>query len=246
MKAIIIEDEKPARELIQFYAKDIPGLDIIGEYDNGFSGLKGINELKPDLVFLDIQLPKINGFELLEILDEQPHIIFTTAFDEYAIQAFEKNAVDYLLKPFSKERFLEAVNKTMQRMEAGSPPEVDKNLLQADTPQKEYLIRIVMKSGQKVHVIPVEEIIFIEAQDDYVMVHTLSGKHLKQATMKGYEQNLDPEKFIRIHRSFIINIDFITGINLFEKDSYRVELKNKHHLRTSKSGYKLLKTVLGI
>lgn len=240
---VIVDDEKLARDLVKDYMAGYPELKLAGAYEDGLSGLKAINKLKPDLVFLDIQMPKITGFELLELLDHHPAIIFTTAYDQYAIKAFEHNAADYLLKPFSRERFGEAVEKAMERIAGGGQNTVV-NLLDHMNKSEESLYRVVVKSGSRIHVIPVGDIIFLEAQDDYVMIHTREKKYLKQKTMKYFESRLPEKDFIRVHRSSIVRIDEITHLELYEKDSYIVILKNGLKLPVSKTGLPKLKNAL--
>lgn len=240
IKAVIIEDEELGRELIKNYLKDQDDIEIVAECENGFEGIKAIQDLKPDLVFLDIQMPKLNGFEMLEILDDKPEIIFTTAFNQYAIQAFELNAIDYLLKPFSKGRLLDALKKAKQRLQTNTGREEKiKKLVQQ--PLDEIIERIVVKSNNKISVIPVEKIRYLEAQDDYVMIYTLEGKHLKQATMKYFEQHLDPNNFMRVHRSYIIRLDQVVQLEPYGKDNYVAKLKDGTSVKISKSGFKNLK-----
>jgi two-component system, LytTR family, response regulator len=246
IKAVIIEDEELGRELIKNYIKEIDTIELVCECENGFEGAKAINDYSPDLVFLDIQMPKLNGFEMLELIDDtnRPEIIFATAYNQYAIQAFELNAIDYLLKPFSKERFFEAVNKAAMRIKGntGKPQEPLKHLSQQ--PLTEKLERVVVKSHNKISVIPVSKIKYIEAQDDYVMIYSSEGKHLKQATMKYFENNLDDEEFVRIHRSYIIRIDQVNQLEPYGKDSYIAKLKDGTAVKISKSGLKSLKEKL--
>jgi len=241
--AIIVEDEKLARDLVRDYLKDHQDIQIIGEYEDGFSGLKAINELKPDLLFLDIQMPKLTGFEMLEVLDHVPAIIFTTAYDQYAIKAFEHNAVDYLLKPFSRLRFLDAVRKARERIGSGDVNITDKLLEHIDN-QEEIIHRVVVRWGSKIHIIPVNEIRYIQAEDDYVMLYTKDNKYLKQKTMKYFETHLSPEEFLRIHRSYIVKVSEISQMQLYEKDSYIVILKDGTKLPVSKSGLPTLKKML--
>ena len=243
LKTIIIDDEQPAIDLLKHYLKQFKQIEIIKECQDGFCGLKAINGLKPDLVFLDIQMPKLTGFELLELLDEKPMIIFITAYDEYAIKAFEINAVDYLLKPFSEERLSGAITRAENQI--SSKPTGDKypGLIQT-LGEKGQLRRIVVKSGHKIVFIPVEEIIYMESEDDYVMIYTKTGRHLKQKTMKYFEAALDPKNFTRIHRSYIVKVDEINEIQQYEKESYIVILHDKTKLKVSKTGYKNLKGVL--
>jgi two-component system, LytTR family, response regulator len=244
IKTIIIDDEKLAREITKKYLENYPDFEIAAECSNGFEGIKKINEEKPDLIFLDIQMPKINGFEMLELLDENPVIIFTTAFDHYALKAFEVNAADYLLKPFSKERFDEAVGKAFVHLKNKKNHHKIVNNLIEHNKNTSPLERVIVKEGTKISIIPVEEIKWIEAQDDYVMIHTGSGKHLKQQTMKHFEAQLNSNDFLRIHRSFIVAIKEIKKLELLEKESYQVYLDKNISLPVSKTGYDKLKAIL--
>jgi len=244
LKTIIIDDEQPAIDLLKHYLKQFGQIEIIKECQDGFCGLKAINELKPDLVFLDIQMPKLTGFELLELLDEKPMIIFTTAYDEYAIKAFEINAVDYLLKPFSEERLTEAIKRAENQINTKSSEAKYPELIQSIS-EKEHIQRIVVKSGHKIVFIPVEDIIYLESEDDYVMIYTKTGRHLKQATMKYFETALDPVDFFRIHRSFIVKIDQVKQIEPYESGRFIAILHNGAKLSISKAGYKSLREKLG-
>jgi two-component system LytT family response regulator len=243
LKTIIVEDEELARNLLKSFLKDVENIEFVAECENGFEGVKMINELKPDLVFLDIQMPKITGFEMLELLEHKPHIIFATAYDQYAIKAFEYNAADYLLKPYSKERLLEAIGKVAERIEnEGSVSNVAEKV--SEYPKGEYLDRIVVKDRHKINIIPVSDVRYIESMDDYVMIYTQNGRHMKQKTMKYFEGALDPNNFIRIHRSYIVKVDEINEIQQNEKESYIVILHDKTKLKVSKNGYKHLKEIL--
>ena len=245
IRAIIFDDETLGRDIIKNYLAKHDHIDLLAECSNGFDALKQINELKPDLIFLDIQMPKLTGFEMLELLEDPPVIIFTTAFDQYALKAFEVNATDYLLKPFSESRFAESLEKAIRLL--NNKPESKQKLVDlARTIERrnEYLDRVVVKNGQKITIIPADDIIYIEAQDDYTMIHTATGNHLKQKTMKYFEENLDPAHFIRIHRSYIVKLTAVKQIELFEKESYRVILHNGSKLPVSKSGYQNLKEII--
>jgi two-component system LytT family response regulator len=246
IKAIIIDDEELARAVIIRYLEKHPEVKLVEECDNGFSGLKAINELKPDIVFLDIQMPKINGFEMLELLDEKPQIIFSTAYDEFAIKAFEHSAVDYLLKPYSQKRFSEAVNKALAKISSGLTAQHEiRNLQNKLEVAPEPLRRVVIKSGSKVIVLPTNEIHFLEASGDYVEIHTARDHYLKQKTMNYFEQHLDPETFIRVHRSYLVSIPQISKLEPYSKDSFVLLLKNGKEISVSKNGYKNLKERLG-
>lgn len=242
ISAIIIDDETLARELVKKYLSYHQNIEIAAECSNGFDAVKKISELKPDIIFLDIQMPKINGFEMLELVENPPIIIFTTAYDQYAIKAFEVNAVDYLLKPFSQDRFDEALNKAFSLLENKNlQAEKIKELVKTHDKKNEPLERIVVKDGSEISIIPVEEIRLLEAQDDYVMIHTQQKKYLKQKTMKYFEENLNPSDFIRIHRSFIVAAKEIKKIELNEKENYQIILADKKKLPLSKSGHSKLK-----
>lgn len=243
-RIIIVEDEEPARDLLKRYLSASTNIEIIGEFADGFEAAKAINSLKPDLVLLDIQLPRLTGFEILEIIEHPAAIIFTTAYDEYALKAFERNAVDYLLKPFSKDRFLQALERAKERMAAKSAPNLE-TLAENLTPN-EPLNRIVVKTGKAIQVVPIEQIEMIEASDDYVSIYTNQERFVKKQTMKYFEERLNPNTFIRTHRSYIVNITQIASIELYEKDSYIGILRNGNKVKISASGYKELKEKLGI
>ncbi|WP_159518727.1 LytR/AlgR family response regulator transcription factor [Sunxiuqinia indica] len=243
LTALIIEDEELARNLLKSYLKDHPKLNLIGECENGFEGVQKINELKPDLVFLDIQMPKITGFEMLELLDHKPEIIFTTAYDQYALKAFDYSAVDYLLKPFSKDRMMEAIEKVADRI--GNNESTGDKLEQLSSyAVNEYLERIVVKDRHKINIIPVDQVRYLESMDDYVLIYTSAGRHMKQNTMKYFEAHLNPKDFIRIHRSYIVRVECIAEIQQYEKESYIVIMKDKTKLKVSKTGYKKIKEAL--
>ena len=245
IRILIIDDEPLARELVRQYLTGIPGIEILGECGNGFDALKSIQEHKPDLLFLDIQMPKIDGFELLEVLDRKPEIIFTTAFDQYAIRAFEMNAVDYLLKPFSKARLEQALEKARKRILArngqASPALSLQKLQQQVDDDKKTVERVVTRIGSKITVIPVEKIWYIEAADDYVMIYSEQGSHLKEKTMKYFEEHLPQGQFIRVHRSYIINISQVVSLELYSKDSYVAIMRSGTKLKVSAEGYRRLK-----
>ncbi len=246
VKVLIIDDEEPARILIRSYLDSFPEIQIAGECANGFEGLKAIQAEKPDLIFLDIQMPKISGFEMLELLDEFPQVIFSTAFDEYAIKAFEFNAVDYLLKPYSRERFAQSVDKAMERIDkkAGPAPGLSK-IAGGIMPEGMFLDRIVVKTGQKIKVIAIDQVEYLEAEDDYVMIYTSDGRYLKQMTMGYFEQHLDPAEFIRVHRSFIVRIMQIVQLEPYDKETKVLVMKSGRKIHASKAGMKRLREVLG-
>lgn len=241
MKIIIIDDEPLAREIVKEYLKNFSQIDVVAECGDGFEGVKAIAQHQPDLIFLDIQMPKINGFEMLELIDSPPPVIFTTAFDEYAIKAFETHAVDYLLKPFGKERFNKAMNKWLSNKTANLP---DKMTEEISPPESQN--RVVVKKGQNIVVLPVQRIHYFEAFDDYVKIFTTEGFYLKKKTMAFFEKTLDASQFVRIHRSYLLNLQELTRIEPMEKDSHVALLKSGARIPLSQTGYTKLKSVLGI
>lgn len=246
-KALIIDDEPLACQVVAEYLAAWPELELVGSCHDGFEGLKAIQSKQPDLVFLDIQMPKINGFEMLELVDRAPAIIFTTAFDEYAIRAFDHHATDYLLKPFSQERFNKAVGKFLAAMQNRQGNENSlSGLLESASRSPQQQNRIVIRENHHIRIIPVEDILYIEAADDYAKIVTEKGQYLKNSTMAALEQKLPAGSFVRIHRSYIVNLREITQLHPYEKDSYTALLRNGRQLPVSKSGYPRLKSMLGL
>jgi two-component system LytT family response regulator len=246
ISTIIIDDEALARDIVKRYSADFQMLNVVAECGDGFEALRQIQVHKPELLFLDIQMPKLDGFELLEVLDYSPAIIFTTAFDQFAIKAFEMNAVDYLLKPFSKERFESAVQKAIQRigLEKSTVNTYLENLKENVQESRGTLDRVVTRLGSKVTVIPVDRIWYIESADDYVMIYSELGNHLKEKTMKFFEEHLPTNNFVRIHRGSIINLSQISAIDPYTKDTHMVTLKCGAKFRASAEGYKKLRALL--
>lgn len=242
-KALIIDDEMLARKLVREFLTKHPEIEIVGECADGFEGIKLINELNPDVIFLDIQMPKITGFEMLELIPNPPHVIFTTAFDEYAIKAFDANAIDYLLKPFSKERFDHACAKFLDKKK--DQPEIS-TLLEAKHSSENPINRIVIKEGSEIIILLLEDISHLEAYDDYVKIHHKTKVYLKKQTMNHFENVLNSKHFVRIHRSYIININKLTGIESHEKNSYTAILTNGKAVPISRNSYSQLKEILGV
>jgi len=243
INVIIIDDEPLARSIVREYIGQYPDINIVAECGDGFEGVKAITQHNPELIFLDIQMPKINGFEMLELLDVQPAIIFTTAFDEYAIKAFDIHAIDYLLKPFNKERFDKAITrwKVIRTKTDNTPALLETIAEQAHQPQ-----RIVIKLNNKIKIIPFSDIIYIESAEDYVFIHTPEGRYMKHKTMTFFEHALDKNIFVRCHRSFIVNVQLINRLEVYEKDSHVAILTSGAKVQVSKSGYQRLKSVLGV
>lgn len=246
IKVVIIDDEPLARSMVSEYLQQYQEVNVVQECGDGFEGLKAIQQQQPDLVFLDIQMPKINGIEMLELLEQPPAVIFTTAFDAYAIKAFDIHAIDYLLKPFSKVRFDQAMQKWMEQYKTGTGQEQVKKMLEEVPASPAYQHRIVVKVGGKIRIIPVHDIQYLEAADDYVKINTAEGYFLKTKTMNYFEQSMDPQQFVRTHRAFIVNVQLITRIDPYEKDGHLAILKTGDKIPVSKTGYGKLKQVLGL
>ncbi len=243
---IIVDDENPARELIKNFLKPYDEFVVIDEAANGFDGCLKINQHKPDLVFLDVQMPKLSGVEVLDLLEKPfPFVIFSTAYDQYAVQAFEKNALDYLLKPYNKDRFKRAIEKFIEKFnnKISSPNKTDQ-LLEGIQAKDETINRIPVRSGSKIHVLKLEEVKFIEAQDDYIKIHSTKGAFLKQQTMKHMEQNLPDDVFVRIHRSYILNINFLNQLEIYDRYGYTAVTSDNSKLPVSRQGVNKLKKAI--
>ena len=242
-KVILIDDESLARQLLSALLQPYGQFTVVAECGDGFEGFKAIQEHNPDLIFLDIQMPRLNGFEMLELVENPPAVIFTTAFDEFAIKAFEVNAADYLLKPIEQERFDQAMHKLPARLKQA---ELTQDLLETAAMSPAQHNRVVVKNNGVIKIIPVSDIHYFEADDDQVKISTVDGHFYKNKTMGFFERTLDAEQFIRIHRSYLINLAQVNKIELKEKDSYIVLLKSDIWLPVSKTGYAKLKTALGL
>lgn len=245
IKVVIIDDEPLARSIVREYLGTYPDVEICAECGDGFEGVKAIAQYRPFLIFLDIQMPKINGFEMLELIENPPAIIFTTAFDEYAMKAFEFHALDYLQKPFSKDRFDKAMKKWLALHKDGRT-QLLSPALHETVKQPEERTRIVVREGGNIRIVPVGDVNYIEAYDDYVKIFTAKEMFLKKKTMGYYEQTLDAQQFVRVHRSYIIQLSQLTKIEPLEKETYQVLLKSGAKIPVSKSGYAKLKEVLGM
>jgi two-component system LytT family response regulator len=245
IKAVIIDDEPLAREIVKEYLQTFSQIQLMQECGDGFEGLKAIQQQQPDIIFLDVQMPKINGFEMLELVESLPAVIFTTAFEEHAIRAFEVNAIDYLLKPFSKERFDKAVSKWLDRRVAD---EMQQTAALLDTAGASPMQsnRVVVKINGKIKIIPVQDIHYLEAADDYVKIVTPEGTFLKNKTMQFFEKSLDPQQFARVHRSYMLNVNQVTRIEPYEKENHLAILKSGAKVPVSKTGYPRLKASLGL
>jgi two-component system LytT family response regulator len=254
LTAVLVDDEAPARSLLREYLAAHPDVAIVGECENGFDAVKVIAEQTPDVVFLDIQMPKLTGFEVLELLDPGPNVVFCTAYDEYALKAFEVHAVDYLLKPFGRDRLAEALTRVRSRLTenravqpmAGAAPALPKPRMLAATarPPGQWAERVLVKDGARVSVIPVEKVDYVEAQDDYVAIHVEGKTWLKNETLAELADDLDPARFVRIHRSFVLNLERLARLELYAKDSRVAILHDGKQLPVSRAGYARLKELM--
>jgi len=242
IQVVIVDDEELARQVLREFLTKHLEIDIVAECANGFEAVKAITELKPDLLFLDIQMPKLNGFEVLELVGSDRGIIFVTAYDEFAIRAFDIHAIDYLLKPFSAERFENALVRARQRLGGKLPAPVE--LAASARPAAQFLDRIVVRDGTRVFIIPVAKLEYAEAQDDYIALCAEGKKHLKQQTISSLESALDPGRFLRVHRSYIVNLERVTKIEPYGKDNYVAVMASGAQVPVSRSGYARLRAVL--
>lgn len=242
IKAIIIDDEELGRDIINEYLGDYPQIDVVAECRDAHEALEMIEKHQPELIFLDIQMPEINGFELLEMLDEPPKIIFSTAYDQYALKAFEVNAVDYLLKPYDSDRFGIAVERVIKNIQTDQKQnETIQKLLQTIQSPHRYLERLLIKQPGRIVIISCHEINMIKALDDYAEIYTGRDSYLIQHSLNHLENRLNPDQFIRVHRSYIVNIDAIRDIVALSNSRFKLLLKNGQEIFSSRTGYKKLK-----
>ena len=242
-KALIVDDEELARNLLREMLAQHAEIEIAAECGNGMDAVKAVAEHKPDLLFLDVQMPKLTGFDVLELIErENTAVIFVTAYDQYAMKAFDVHAVDYLLKPYSRERFEAALERAKtqtaaKQLDAGE-------LAAAARPAGQFAERIVVKDGTRVTLIPVAKLDYAEATDDYVTLVSEGKKHLKQQTISGLEMALDPAQFVRIHRSYVVNLERVARIEPYGKDSKVAILANGARVPVSKAGFARLRELL--
>lgn len=247
VRTIIVDDEPNARALVKLYCNSMPEIEIIAECEDGFSAAKQIQLLNPDLIFLDVQMPRLTGFEMLELIPEPPYVIFTTAYDEFALKAFEFNAIDYLLKPFSIERFQKSVRKVLSKVSENRYDLLKTKKINFDQLSQENCIsRVAVRVGNEIKVIAVDDILRLEACDDYVIIHTQSEQFIKESTLKYFETHLDSKEFVRVHRSHIVKIAQINKFDAYQKDGFQLLMKNGDSINVSKSGYKAIKEVLNL
>jgi two-component system LytT family response regulator len=234
LTALIVDDEELARHLIREYLTIHTDIEIIGECENGIQAVLKINQCNPDLIFLDIQMPKLNGLEVLAETGRRGGVIFTTAYDEYALKAFELHAVDYLQKPFSQHRFDDALAQARKQLGQTSPALTQ--LVTAVRPE-----RILIRDRGQTHVVAVESIEYVEAQDDYIQIHAQGKTWMKTQSLSDLEAQLDPAKFVRVHRSFLVNIDFVVGIERLSKDAQVAVLSGERRIPISRAGHERLR-----
>jgi len=270
IRTVVVDDEALARQVLREFLGAHPEIEIVAECANGFEAVKATTELEPELLFLDIQMPKLDGFEVLELLGTDPVVVFVTAFDNYAIKAFEVHAVDYLLKPYGADRFEAALGRAKERLSAkrsgratagesgtgtdedakaagaaqASPQQKAAELAAAARPPAQYLERIPVRDGTRVFIIPIAKLDYIEAQDDYVALCSEGKKQLKQQTISSLEVALDPSRFMRIHRSYIVNVERVTRVEPYAKDSHVAVLANGAQIPVSRAGYSRLRAFL--
>jgi two-component system LytT family response regulator len=244
VRVAIVDDEPLARAVLREFLSSEPGVEVVAECANGFEAVKAVSELAPDLLLLDVQMPKLDGFEVLDLVGREVAVVFTTAYDQYALRAFEVHAVDYLLKPFSEERFAEALSRARARLAAPAPGGDIEALIADARPRQAAVERVLIRDGSQVHVLPVEKIDYVEAQDDYVCFKAEGKQYLKDQTMGALEAQLDPARFVRIHRSYFLNIDRIAKVELYAKDSRVAILRDGTRLPVSRAGYARLSRLL--
>lgn len=242
IQALIVDDEDLARHVLRDLLKSHPEIEIAAECANGFEAVKAFAEHKPGLMFLDVQMPKLTGFDVLELIGTDASVIFTTAYDQYAMRAFEVHAVDYLLKPIGRERFEAALERAKSRLGEKMPAPLE--LASAARPPQQFLERLVVRDGTRVTLIPVAKLDYVEAQDDYAALASQGKKHLKQQTIASLEACLAPESFVRIHRSYIVNLERVVRIEPYGKDSRLAILTDGTRLPVSRAGYARLKALL--
>jgi two-component system LytT family response regulator len=250
LRAIVVDDEAPARALLREYLGAHADVEVVAECANGFEAVKAAGELAPDLVFLDVQMPKLDGFEVLELLEPRPAVVFCTAYDEFALKAFEVNAVDYLLKPFGRDRLAAALDRVRERRAApaagaaSAPAPSAAALAIAAREPGRFTERLLVRDGANVHVVTLEQLDYLEAQDDYVAIHAGGKSWLKHATLAELAEGLDPARFVRVHRSYVVPVDRIARLELYAKDSRVAILRDGKELPVSRAGYARLRELM--
>ncbi|HKD09075.1 MAG TPA: LytTR family DNA-binding domain-containing protein [Bryobacteraceae bacterium] len=246
LRVVLADDEELARRVLREHLNAEPDIEVVAECSNGFEAVKAVNDHTPDLVFLDVQMPKLDGFEVLELIETPAAVVFITAFDQYAMRAFDAAAVDYLLKPYSAERFRAALERVRGRLRESRPSApAPADLKIAARAPGDYLERIVVKDGPRVHVIPAAKLDYVEAQDDYVALRSEGRLWLKQQTISSLETALDPRRFVKLHRSYIVNVEKIARIDANTKDTWLAVLTDGTKIPVSRGGYTRFREVAG-
>ena len=241
---LVVDDEEPARAILREHLEALSGVHVLGECANGFDALKRAAELSPRIVFLDIEMPKLDGFEVLELLDPSIAAVFVTAYDEYAVRAFEVHAVDYVLKPFDPSRIALAVERARERVVRG-PTMRAAELHAAARPGGTFLSRVVVRDGSRVHIIPIEKLDAVEAQDDYVALKSGGRSYLKPQTLSSLAAALDPGRFVRVHRSHLVRLDAISRLEALARGSHVAILADGSRVPVSREGHGRLRDLLG-
>jgi len=243
LRVIVVDDEELARVLLRELLAEHPDVEIIAECGNGFEAVKAVTDKKPDLLLLDVQMPKLDGFDVIELIGADVPVIFCTAYDQYAIKAFQVHAVDYLLKPFGGDRLADALARARARISAREPLPA-KALISEARATRAPLERILVREKSEVHVIPVAKIDYFESQDDYVALKVGDRQFLKEQTLSELEQLLDGSRFVRIHRRYLLNVARLARIEQSVTDSRVAVLQDGSELPISRGGYARLKEIL--
>jgi len=243
IRVAIVDDEALARSVLREYLVALPDVEVVAECANGFEAVKVVSELQPDLLLLDVQMPKLDGFEVLDLVGRDVAVIFVTAYDQYALRAFEVHAVDYLLKPFSAERLAEALDRARARLSRGERLPVAE-VTKTARPTSTHASRVLVRDGSRVHVLPVPKIAYVQAQDDYAAFFCDGKEYLKEQTLTEVESSLDPAKFVRIHRSYLLNLDWLARVELDERENRIAVLTDGRRLPVSRAGYTRLAELL--
>ena len=241
LRVLIVDDEPLARQVARQYAEAVPGVDVVGECANGYEAVRAVSDTVPDVIVLDVQMPKLSGFDVLELIGGGPAVIFATAHDEFALKAFDVHAVDYLLKPFSQERMAEALERARGRLTASA---AGATIALRDALRQVRVERVLVRDGSRVHIVPTDRLDYVQAQDDYVMLHAGERALLKEQPLSSLEAQLDPASFVRIHRSYLINIARLERVELEAKDRRVAVLTTGARLPVSRSGHKRLTEAL--
>jgi two-component system LytT family response regulator len=247
LRVLVVDDEAPARAVLREYLERVPGVSVAAECANGFEALKAADAQRPDVAFLDVEMPKLNGFEVRELLDPAILPVFVTAYDEWAVKAFEVHAVDYVMKPFAPERIAAAVERARERLRARDLPSAEAFAAAAAgaRPNGRPLERVVVRDGAKVHVIPAARLSSARAQDDYVEIRSEGKSYLKSQTLASLASSLDPARFVRVHRSHLVNVDFLTRLEGYAKTGFTAVLSDGMRVPVSREGHARLKRALG-